>query len=54
MIKPVLPPCSVAGCKRAAGAIINDALLCGEHAVVELDKVLKLREAMLRDGHAGE
>jgi hypothetical protein len=45
MTKPVLPPCSVAGCTRAAGAIINDALLCGEHAVVELERVLKMRGA---------
>ena len=45
MIKPVLPPCSVAGCNRAAGAIINEALLCGEHAVIEFDKVIRARQA---------
>ena len=43
MIKPVLPPCSVAGCRNAAGAIINEALLCGEHAKIELERVLKER-----------
>jgi len=54
MIKPVLPPCSVAGCKRAAGAIINEALLCGEHAVIEFDKVIRAREAMsLEEKRAG-
>ena len=49
MIKPVLPPCSMAGCERAAGAIINETLLCGEHAVIELEKVVKAREAALRE-----
>ena len=44
MIKPILPPCSVAGCKHVAGAIINNALLCGEHANAELERVLKERE----------
>ena len=38
MSKPDLPPCSVRDCKQAAGAIINGALLCGEHAVKELGK----------------
>jgi hypothetical protein len=38
MMKPVLPPCSVRDCKRDAGAIINGALLCGEHAVEEMKK----------------
>lgn len=50
MTKPVLPPCSVEGCERAAGAIIDDALLCGQHAVIEFDKILRAREeAMLRE-----
>ena len=44
MNKPILPPCSVAGCKREAGAIINHLLLCGEHANVELERVLKERK----------
>lgn len=49
MIKPVLPPCSVAGCTRAAGAIINEALLCGEHAKIELDRVLEQRKGMRKE-----
>jgi hypothetical protein len=43
MTKPVLPPCSVRDCEHAAGAIVNDVLLCGEHAVKELHQILKLR-----------
>jgi len=27
-----LPCCSVRGCRNAAGAVIRDTLLCGEHA----------------------
>lgn len=27
-----LPGCSSAGCDRVAGAVVNGALLCGEHA----------------------
>ena len=54
MVKSVLPPCSVAGCERAAGAIINEALLCGEHAVVELERVLKEREAALCESDAND
>lgn len=54
MTKPVLPPCSVAGCKRAAGAIINEMLQCGEHAVVELNKVIKARKAALRKSGASD
>lgn len=38
MSKPDLPPCSIRGCKHAAGAIINGALLCGAHAVEELER----------------
>ena len=44
MIRPILPPCSVAGCRGAAGAIINNALLCGEHANAELERMLRERE----------
>jgi hypothetical protein len=44
MSKPELPPCSVRGCKRAAGAIINGVLLCGEHAVTEFERVRLLRK----------
>jgi hypothetical protein len=47
MTQSVLPPCSVDGCGLAGGAIINDALLCGEHAAIEIERVLKGREAML-------
>jgi len=35
MSKAELPPCSVRDCKQAAGAIINGALLCAEHALEE-------------------
>jgi len=42
MSKPDLPPCSVWHCKRAAGAIINGSLLCGEHAVEDLEKLRML------------
>lgn len=38
MMRPVLPPCSVRDCPNAAGAIINGVLLCGEHAVEELER----------------
>ena len=47
MSESVLPPCSVDGCGLAGGAIINDALLCGEHAAVEIERILKGREEML-------
>jgi hypothetical protein len=53
MIKPVLPPCSVVGCKRAAGAIINEVLLCAEHAIIEYAKVLEERRR-LRECNSGE
>jgi hypothetical protein len=46
MTKYLLPPCSAAGCKRGAGASINQALLCGEHAVIELHRVLNGGEVM--------
>jgi hypothetical protein len=49
MTKPDLPPCSVRDCKRAAGAIINGALLCGEHAMEELEKRKLLRRGDTRD-----
>ena len=32
MIRPVLPPCSVRECNRAAGVILNGALFCAQHA----------------------
>ena len=54
MIKPVLPPCSMAGCERAAGAIVNDSLLCGEHAVIALDAVIRTREAQGRKDEGQE
>jgi hypothetical protein len=38
MTKPDLPPCSVQHCKLAAGAIIDGALLCGQHALEEMQK----------------
>jgi hypothetical protein len=38
MTKTVLSACSVRGCARAAGAIINGILLCAEHAVEGLHK----------------
>ena len=44
MSKPDLPPCSMSGCKRAAGVIINSALLCAEHAVEELERQQLLRK----------
>jgi hypothetical protein len=53
MTKPVLPPCSVRDCKRAAGAIINGALLCGEHAVGELERFLQLRRAKTDNSRNG-
>jgi mevalonate kinase len=30
-------------CKRVADAVIKGALLCGEHAVVELEKLMLAR-----------
>jgi hypothetical protein len=33
MSKRELPPCSVACCKRTAGAIIANTLYCGQHAL---------------------
>jgi hypothetical protein len=39
-----LPPCSAAGCTRAGGAIINQALLCSEHAAIEFERMLKGRK----------
>jgi hypothetical protein len=39
-----LPPCTAAGCTRAGGAIINQALLCSEHAAIEFERVLKGRK----------
>jgi hypothetical protein len=45
MSKPDLPPCSVGDCKHAAGAIINGVLLCGEHAVAQLEKLQLLRKS---------
>ena len=48
MVKHSLPSCSIADCERAAGAIIDEALLCGEHANIELDRVLAERRAAAR------
>jgi len=45
MTKHVLPRCSIVGCRREAGAIINEALLCGEHATIELERVLAERRS---------
>ena len=39
-----LPPCTAAGCTRAGDAIINQALLCSEHAAIEFERVLKGRK----------
>ena len=33
-----LPPCSVAGCECTAGAIVKGALLCGSHALEQLQR----------------
>lgn len=50
MSRHVLPPCSVDRCKRAAGAIINGELLCGEHAV----EVMQNRALLRQDGANGK
>lgn len=42
MTKPILPACSVRDCKQAAGAIINGALFCGEHAVEVMESLGKV------------
>ena len=44
MTKPVFPPCSVRDCKRVADAVIKGILLCGDHAVVEIEKLKRARE----------
>ena len=44
MTKPVFPPCSVRDCMRAADAVIKNALLCGEHAVIEIEKIQRARQ----------
>ena len=46
MTRPQLPPCSVSGCDRVAGAVVDGALLCGEHAVVAMQR---RKIAMKRD-----
>ena len=46
MTKPVLPPCSVAGCIDAAGVIIDEALLCPQHG----NEALERRRALQRAG----
>src|SRR5437762_3159352 len=51
MTKHALPRCSVPDCHRAAGAIIDDALLCGEHAVIELERVLEERRRRSQAGN---
>jgi len=45
----VLPPCYVDGCRHPANAIINDALLCRKHALMELEHVIESRKATLRE-----
>jgi hypothetical protein len=52
MTRPILPPCSVEGCESKAGAIINEALLCGEHAMIELRRVLKERAGEARNARS--
>ena len=49
MTKHALPPCSVGGCSQAAGAIINQALLCSQHAAIEIELLLRGREAVARE-----
>lgn len=49
MTKHALPPCSVKGCSQAAGAIINQALLCSQHAAIEIELLLRGREAVARE-----
>jgi hypothetical protein len=50
MTRPDLPRCSVRGCRHAAGAVIDQALFCGAHAVRELKRVLdQRRQARLDD-----
>jgi hypothetical protein len=39
--KPQLPKCSVQNCPNAAGAIIGEAILCGEHACAALKTLRK-------------
>lgn len=39
MTKQVLPPCSVRDCERVADAVIKGMMLCGEHAVIEIEKL---------------
>jgi hypothetical protein len=53
MSKQDLPPCSVPNCNRAAGAIINGALLCGEHAVEEMER-LRLSRAGNTEQKSGQ
>ena len=43
MTKPILPPCSVRGCEGAADAVIKGTLLCGQHAVIEIEKLKRAR-----------
>lgn len=43
MIRPVLPPCSVRECNRAAGVILNGALFCAQHANEALAEQRKLQ-----------
>jgi len=39
LTKRILPPCSVAGCDHAAGAVIRETLYCGWHAVYHLQQI---------------
>jgi hypothetical protein len=41
-----LPPCSVKGCNRAAGVIMNGAMLCPKHA----SEALEARRAAQKKG----
>jgi len=49
MTKYALPPCAAAGCTQAAGAIINQRLLCSQHAAIEIELLLRGREAVARE-----
>ena len=52
MTKLGLPACSMVGCEREAGAIINNDLLCGEHAALVLTEIVAKRGAL--EKHAGQ
>jgi hypothetical protein len=54
MRKFVLPPCYVDGCRHPANAIINDALLCRKHALMEFEHVIESRKAISRESGLGK